>query len=101
MYKNLALCIAEALASTFEFFMSVGCDPDERRCATVALIYKNRIATLASNYEEITLTCETCKIMERVVAFQMLPYLHEHCPINKKQYGFLVGSSTAINLLNA
>ena len=101
LYKSLAQCISEPLALMFDSFMSVGRIPDEWRRAVVTPIYKGGLAADVSNYRPISLTCVTCKIMEKVIIRRMLCYLYKHCLISKEQYGFLSGRSTTLNLLDA
>jgi len=43
--------------------------------AVVTPIFKGGDSCNASNYRPISLTCVACKLMERIIAVQMLDYL--------------------------
>ena len=59
----------------FNSFMSVGKIPREWAHAIVTPVYKSGSASSVSNYRPISLTPVACKIMERVIASQMLSYI--------------------------
>ena len=58
-----------------------------------------RVCVCVSNYRPVLLTCVACKIMERIIASEMLSYLHAHDVISKQQHGFLARRCTESNLL--
>ena len=78
---------------------SVGKIPNEWRSAIVTPLYKGGISSAVSNYRPVSLTCIACKIMERIMASEMLSYLHAHDVISKQQHGFLSRRCTETNLL--
>jgi len=47
------------------------------------------------------LTCVACKLMERIIAAQVLDYLHVNSLISKQQHGFLSRHSIVTNLLQS
>jgi len=53
-------------------------------------IHKSELASVASNYRPVTLTCVACKIIVRIIVEK---FLKEHNIINKEQHGFLAGLS--------
>jgi hypothetical protein len=65
LYNSLAQRISEPFALMFDSFMSVGRIPDGWRRAVATPIYKGGLAADVSNYRPISLTCVTCKIMEK------------------------------------
>jgi hypothetical protein len=65
----------------------------------VTPIYKNGDASSVSNYRPISLTCLASKIMECIVANDLLEFLRWHNAISKQQHGFLLRRSTSTNLL--
>jgi len=79
--------------------MSVGKVPLEWTHAIVTPVYKNGASSSISNYKPISLTCVACRVMERVIACDILTYLRQHRIISKQQHGFMSGRSTASNLL--
>ena len=72
--------------------------PDWLR-AYVCPIFKKGLASDASNYRPIALTCIICKLMESVVKDQLLTFLLDHGLINKHQHAFISRFSTNTNLL--
>jgi len=68
---------------------SVGKIPDEWRSAVVTPLYKGGSSSAVSNYRPVSLTCAACKIMERIIAIEMLSYLRVHDVMSKQQHGFL------------
>lgn len=99
LIKRLSQALAEPLSLMFTSFMSIGQMPLEWAHALVTPTYKGGNASDASNYRPISLTCVACKVMERVIAADILTYLREHSIINRKQHGFLSKRSTSTNLL--
>ena len=99
LYKNLSFSLAEPLSSLFASCQSVGKIPDEWRSAIVTPLYKGGISSAVSNYRPVSLTRVACKIMERIIASEMISYLHAHDVISKQQHGFLSRRCTESNLL--
>jgi len=99
LFKKTADCIVGPLSLISSSFMSVGKIPSEWSHAIVTLVHKGGSASSVSNYRPISLTCVASKIMERVIAHDMLIYLRRHDVISKQQHGFLSGRSTTNNLL--
>ena len=54
-----------------------------------------------ANYRPIALTSTCCKILERIIATELLEYLNKHNLITKHQHGFLKNHSTVTNLLES
>ena len=74
--------------------------PDEWKYANVSSIHKKGSKTLPQNYRPVSLTSVVCKIMEGIIRDHII----EHMKINKmfsdKQFGFISGRSTTLQLLN-
>ena len=101
LFKRTADCIAEPLSLMFTSLMSVSKIPMEWSHSIVTPVYKNGAASNVSNYRPISLTCVACRIMERVIAYDVLNYLRRHGVTSKQQHGFLSGRSTTSDLLEA
>jgi len=99
LYKNLSFSLAEPLSLLFTSCQSVGKIPDEWRLAIVTPLYKGGISSAVTNYRPVSLTCVACKIMERIMASEMLSYLRAYDVISKQQHGFLSRRCTESNLL--
>jgi len=99
LFQKAADCIVGPLSLIFSPFISVGKIPSEWSHALVTLVNKGGSATNVSNYRPISLPCVASKIMERVIAHNMLICLRGHNVISKQQHGFLSGRSATSNLL--
>jgi hypothetical protein len=99
-WKSVASCVAEPLARLFELSMTTETIPELWREAWVIPIHKKGIASLASNYRPISLTCICCKVMESIVADALLLYLRARNLLSKHQFGFLSKRSTGLQLLS-
>ena len=97
--KNLGSSLATPLAMMFESFMSIGQVPNEWRSAIVTPLFKKGLPSMRTNYRPVSLTSVICKLMERIIASQLLEYLRSHGVISKQQHGFLARRSTTTNLL--
>ena len=97
--KKLARCLSTPLSSMFTSFLSVGKLPSEWKTAVVTPIYKSGLASDCSNYRPVSLTSVICKIMERIIANDVLVYLRKNNLLSRAQHGFLSKRSTVTNLL--
>ena len=52
-----------------------------------------------ANYRPISLTCTCCKVLESIIASEVLQFLSDHHLITRHQQGFLSRHSTSTNLL--
>ena len=83
----------------FTSFMSVSKLPTEWKSAIVTPIYKKGQSSCCNNYRPISLTCTSCKIMERTIVLELTGYLRANNLITREQHGFLTRRSTTTNLL--
>jgi len=54
---------------------------------------------LACNYRAIRLTSIVCKCMEKIIRNQITSYMKENGVFSPKQYGFISGRSTVLQLI--
>jgi hypothetical protein len=101
LVKQLAPSLAVPLSLLFASFISVGQVPSAWKTAIVTPIYKAGLASEPSNYRPISLTSVFCKLMERIIADEILTYLRQHKLLGKEQHGFLKKRSTSSNLLES
>jgi hypothetical protein len=73
--------------------------PHTWKTANVCAIHKKGATCDSNNYRPISLTVIACKIMERIIANNLLSYLHSHNFISTAQHGFLSHRSTETQLL--
>jgi len=97
--KKVGPHIAYPLARFFESFMSVGQVPGDWKSAIITPIYKKGLSSDCTNYRPVSLCCSVQKIMERIIASELLVYLRKHNVISRQQHGFLSRRSTVSNLL--
>ena len=72
--------------------------PKEWLLADISAIYKKGDKRLPGNYTPVSLTSVACKIMEKFVRNALLQHLKDHNILSKKQFGFLPGRSTLLQL---
>ncbi|MFZ2538165.1 MAG: reverse transcriptase family protein [Oscillospiraceae bacterium] len=63
--------------------------------------FKKGSPAYPSNYRPISLTCTCCKILESLIANDLLDFLISHKLISSQQHGFLKKHSTCTNLLES
>ena len=97
--KELCPQITNALKIIFDVSLATGQLPDEWKSSTVSVIYKKGKKSVVSNYRPISLTCIACKIMESLIKNDVMHYLLTNKLISVKQFGFVKGRSTNIQLL--
>jgi hypothetical protein len=73
--------------------------PDDWLTAYVSAIYKNGKRDLGQNYRPISLTCIACKIMESIIRDKIMHHMKSNDLFSHKQYGFINGRSTTLQLL--
>ena len=95
-YKNLDHCLADPLASMFNTFLEANFVPSGWLTAHVNPLFKKGVSYDCNNYRPISLTCVLCKVMESLIATDMLFYLRNNNLITKH---FLSRHSTCTQLI--
>ena len=68
--------------------------------AKISAIYKNKGSKrLACNYRPVSLTSIVCKMMEAIIRDHIIEHMKKELLFSKRQYGFINGRSTTIQLL--
>ena len=81
--------------------IKMGRIPSAWKMATVTAIFKNKGSKNdARNYRPISLTSIACRILESIIRDSILKYLKANHLVSDKQFGFLEGRSTVLQLLN-
>ncbi|KAK3090353.1 hypothetical protein FSP39_011129 [Pinctada imbricata] len=99
LFKELSQELAQPLRIIFEKSIRDRQVPDEWKVAKISAIYKKGPKSIAGNYRPVSLTSIVCKIMEKIVRNHITKYFLENDLFTKRQYGFMSGRSTAIQLL--
>ena len=97
--KEIGPEIAPALTTIFKISMVTGTLPDEWLLANVSPIFKKGNKHVAGNYRPVSLTCIVCKMFESLIREQIMDYLKTNKLLSPKQFGFLSGRSTTLQLL--
>jgi len=73
--------------------------PDLWKQANVTPLFKKGSRLKTSNYRPVSLTSIPCKLLERIIADQIMVHLVNNGILTKKQHGFMKGRSCTTNLL--
>ena len=74
--------------------------PADWKLQFVSPIYKKGQRSRAENYRPISLTCILCKMLESMVRSEVLTHLLTTGVLSKRQFGFINGRSTTLQLLH-
>ena len=91
--------LSQPLAMLFNKTLDEGKLPDEWKTANITAIHKKGNKKLASNYRPVSLTCLICKKMEEITRDHIMKFLKKTGTLSKKQFGFIAGRSTVLQLL--
>lgn len=84
----------------FDTSYKTGILPCEWKVANTVPIYKKGTKTEVNNYRPVSLTNVICKVMESIIRDHVLKYFLVNDFFSNKQFGFLKGRSTVLQLLN-
>ena len=97
--KELASVICIPLAIIFKTSIRSGTLPDEWKLANVTAIHKNGHRQIAGNYRPVSLTSVVCKVLESIVREQVINHMKSNKLFSNKQFEFIGGRSTTLQLL--
>ena len=87
------------IAILFQKSISTGSLPNEWKMAHVTPIFKKGSKSAVNNYRPVSLTCVTCKLMEKIVRKHIMEHLINNNLITEHQHGFVPGRSCITQLL--
>ena len=99
--KECASQLAVPLTSLFQKTLSEGRLPAEWKHAKICPVFKKGSKRDPSNYRPISLTCQVCKVLERILKVHISEHLESLNLISDKQHGFVKHKSTQSNLLES
>ena len=91
--------LATPLLLLFEKSYTTGPLPRDRKVASTVPIYKKGSKAAVNNYRPVSLTNVVYKVMESIIRGHVMQYFLQNDFFSSKQYGFLKGRSTALQLL--
>lgn len=91
--------IAKALKIIFNKSLLTHQVPVDWKAGNITPIFKKGVKTDASNYRPISLTSIVCKLFESIIRDHIVLYFNVNNLFSNKQYGFIKGRSTVLQLL--
>ena len=91
--------LAHPLKILYETSYNSGSLPSDWRTGSIAAVHKTDNKNDPANYRPISVTCVICKIMESVIRDSIIEYFFENRFFSDKQYAFIKGRSTTLQLL--
>jgi len=98
--KELHMELEKPLTIIFNRSLKTKKVPCEWKKARISAIYKKGSKAQASNYRPVSLTSIACKIMEKVIRKHITEHLDRNNLFTEKQFGFMAGRSTSLQLIN-
>ena len=99
LLKECADSLAEPVTKLFQHCVDSGTIPSAWRESIVSPIFKKGARNLAENYRPVSLTAVLCKLLDNFVREAIIEHLMKHSLLSKRQFGFLKGRSTGLQLL--
>ena len=100
LLKDIFPYIVVPLCHVFNLSLQTGFIPIEFKIAKVIPIYKSGDAHSFTNYRPISLLSSLSKLLEKVVARQVMRYLNANNILYCHQYGFRKGHSTTFPVIH-
>ena len=97
--REIGPSIAPALTTIFRASIEEGTLPEDWLLANVSPIFKKGNKHVAGNYRPVSLTCIVCKMFESLIRVEIMEFLKSNKLLSSKQFGFLSGRSTTLQLL--
>ena len=97
--KQCSRSLSKPLYLIFKKSIDSGVLPDIWKEANVTPLFKKGSKLKPSNYRPVSLTPLPCKIMERIIAENIMKHLLTNKLLSEEQHGFIKGKSCTTNLL--
>ena len=94
--KKLSRVVAPALCTIFRLSYQTGEVPDDWRLGNVVPVHKKGDKTDPGNYRPISLTCIACKMMEHIIASNIMSHANRNNILYPLQHGFRAKKSWSI-----
>ena len=100
LLKHIAPIIISPLHYLINLSLETGYIPREFKIAKVVPVYKDGDCHSYTNYRPISLLSSFSKLLEKIVARQLISFLNEHNILYKHQYGFRANHNTSQPVLH-
>ncbi len=98
--RKTAKAISTPLEIIFNKSLETGTIPDDWKSAKISAIYKNKGSKkTAGNFRPISLTSVVCKVLETIIRNHIMDFMSRNKLFSSKQFGFLPGRSSTLQLL--
>ena len=91
--------LAQPLQIIFTTSLHLATLPVDWKSANVVATHKKGNKYEPSNYRPVSLACIICKLMESIIRDDLMSYFFTNAFFSNKQYGFINGRSTVLQLL--
>ena len=95
--------LSEVLTEPLQiFFSSTNAEselPEDWKEARVTALFKKGDKKKVENYRPVSLTCIACKVLESIIRDDIISHMTSNNLISDRQYGFVKGRSTSLQLL--
>ena len=98
MLKESSSILAPVLAELFQNSKDTGSVPDDWLTANVVGIYKKGDTQEPTNYQPVSRTNVTCKVLEHILYSQIMSHYDKHNFLSEYQHGFRRGYSCETQL---
>ena len=98
--KECSSSISPILTTIFQKSLSSGTIPLDWKHANVCPVYKKGDKHNPINYRPISLTCISCKLLEHIIASNMMSFLEQNSIIYDLQHGFRSSRSCETQLIS-
>ena len=99
--QPLAEVICKPLTIIFRESLKRRIVPKQWKIAWITVIFKQGSKVIAGNYRPVSLTSIILKMLEKIVRDHIVEHMTKNDLFSKKQYGFIKGRSTVLQLLCA
>ena len=99
LHENLNV-IVRPLFLIIRRFLEFGILPTDWKLAEVTAVHKKGLKADSGNHRPISLTSVCCKILQSLVRDYIMKHLLDNNLLSNKQYGFVKGRSTMLQLLH-
>jgi len=97
--KEIAHEIAYPVAMLYRESVKSMSVPGRWKESIVSVLFKKGNKFLAGNYRPVSLTCILCKVLESILRDHFIDHMLRNQLLSDKQYGFIAGRSTTLQLL--